>query len=199
MSQHNHLYRPVGEDQCANLSNIELSQSTFEYQVNEPPSTKHTYSSFPSPVSGRSPTLPSFRIPKYGYFGLDGPAGARSPTSSPVEFVHPGSSADVRKNSVFRALIQSINYFMGVSFVKTMNIFDNKLATSFVILASVTDWRAYVALRAGHHGLVRFGASGGVRWHYDANCLALWRKPTQALLGELFRSHRGTIRGFMSI
>lgn len=74
-------------------------------------SVNPSYYSFPSPLSGRSPTLPSFRIPKYGYYNLE--ADPSTALSSPFEFVQHPTTSD-RNNSVTRALIQSINYFVGV-------------------------------------------------------------------------------------
>lgn len=64
------------------------------------------YHSFPSPLAGRSPTLPSFRIPKYGYYSLE------------QESVPPDGGVShytIRaKSSVFNAFLQSVNFFFGV-------------------------------------------------------------------------------------
>ena len=75
--------------------------------------TNSSYFSFPSPVSGRSPTLPSFRVPKYGYYNIEEEI---SPTaSSPIENMITRNATTIRQSSVYRAFVQSINFFMGVS------------------------------------------------------------------------------------
>ena len=71
-----------------------------------------TYYSFPSPLSGRSPTLPSFNFPKYGYYHIEGGSAqqqAQSPSGVPI------THQTTAQWTVCYAFIQSINFFVGVS------------------------------------------------------------------------------------
>ena len=75
-----------------------LSPSTGNGEVQ-----KHqidSYTSFPSPRSGKSPSIPTFRVPQYGYFA--------------IEDEIKGGRVNKVNSSVFHACMQSTNFFVGV-------------------------------------------------------------------------------------
>lgn len=84
-----------------------------------------SYYSFPSPVSGRSPTLPSFRVPKYGYYNIEGES--QSNTMPLAESKQILSNKQGKQSSIFQACVQSINFFVGV-----MNTLINISTTAYV-------------------------------------------------------------------
>jgi hypothetical protein len=73
------------------------------------------YQSFPSPVEGRSPTLPSFRVPKYGYYNIEGVSPLASEQKSEASPARVGTASIMRKSTIFRAFLQCLISFMGVS------------------------------------------------------------------------------------
>lgn len=75
---------------------------------------KPTYFSFPSSKGDISPSVPSFRFPHYGYYGI------QHDNLSPIDknvIPSPKSyfgDAPQRKTTIFGTVINSINFFVGV-------------------------------------------------------------------------------------
>jgi hypothetical protein len=74
------------------------------------------FCSFPSPRGGVTPTLPSFRLPQYGYNSMDNDdysdSGDLYPTMSPQSYIDDGPIG--RQATVLGGVISSTSFFGGV-------------------------------------------------------------------------------------
>ena len=165
----------------------------------------HTsYYSFPSPVSGRSPTLPQFRVPKYGYYGIAGELTSLQGNLSLEPDISLNHLHDVRPkssradSSIMVATVQTCAFFSGVSYLRNnmsstyVQIFDSCVVNQYdfinqtFVYVALADRSHCNSIRFASHWLARFTASLRLRASYGVHELPYGQIAHQAGLRKLF-------------
>ena len=96
------------KDAVANKPTVQLLSSVI---------LRPTLFSFPSPLSGRSPVLPGFRVPKYGYNAIDDSTAYIGDnfeqSSSP--WTRQFTTELPRQCNVLEAVMKAVNFYLGVT------------------------------------------------------------------------------------
>ncbi len=99
------------------ISEVETRARKPSLEMLESVKLKPTYFSFPSPNAGRSPTIPSFRFPQYGYYSLHVETNAKLHESTAIPSPKSCISDHTNNNkrtTIMGTVVNFANYFVGV-------------------------------------------------------------------------------------